>query len=186
MNDNNSKQSESCPKCGSDLGEVIETSTGRKLQRCSTGGWDKETKTNIGCPYVKWLAIEPITLDEQCPKCNAPLVLNTTRFGKKMKKCSTGGWDKETKKTTGCDYIEWINGTSEPLDEKCPECNANLILFTTNKGKKMKKCSTGGWDKTNKVATGCTYVKWLKPGEYPNENNNNEGEENLPPPPPKK
>ena len=29
-------------------------------------------------------------------------------------------------------------------------------------GKKLKKCSTAGWDKENKVATGCTYVQWLQ------------------------
>jgi ssDNA-binding Zn-finger/Zn-ribbon topoisomerase 1 len=83
-----------------------------------------------------------------------------------MKKCSTGGWDKEAKKATGCDYIEWINGTSEKLGEKCPQCDAELVLFTTASGKRMKKCSTAGWDKEKRVATGCTYVQWLKPGEY--------------------
>lgn len=172
---------EVCPKCGSDLGEVVETSSGRKLQRCSTGGWDAKARQNTGCPFVKWLVVEPKPLDEKCPKCKAQLVLNITRFGKRMKKCSTGGWDKEAKKATGCDYIEWINGTSEPLEEKCPECKANLILFTTNKGKRMKKCSTSGWDKVNRVATGCTYIQWLKPGEMMREST---GEENLPPPPP--
>jgi len=28
-----------------------------------------------------------------------------------MKKCSTSGWDKEAKKPTGCDYIQWLNST---------------------------------------------------------------------------
>ena len=42
--------------------------------------------------------------DELCPKCGAPLVLAVTRFGKKMKKCSKGGWDKEAKKA-GCDML---------------------------------------------------------------------------------
>ena len=30
----------------------------------------------------------------------------------------------------------------------------------------MKKCSTAGWDREKREATGCTYVEWLKPGEY--------------------
>ena len=68
---------------------------------------------------------------------------------------------KETKKATGCDYVEWINGTTEKLDEKCPECSSALVLFTTNNGKKMKKCSAGGWDKEAKKATGCDYVEWI-------------------------
>lgn len=153
---------EKCPKCGSPLGPVQETSTGRKLQRCSTAGpWNPREKPT-GCTYVKWLAVEPQTLDEKCPKCGAPLVLAVTRFGKKMKKCSTGGWDKEAKKATGCDYVEWINGTREPLDEKCPKCGEPLVLFTTATGKRMKKCSTAGWDPKLRKATGCEYVEWLK------------------------
>lgn len=156
------EEKEKCPKCGAPLGDVVETSTGRKLQRCSKGSWNKETKKTEGCDYVKWLISEPQMTEEKCPKCGAPLVIQFTRFGKKMKKCSKGGWDKETKKATGCDYIEWINGTTEKLDEKCPECGEPLVLFTTNKNKRMKKCSTAGWDPVLKKATGCTYVEWLK------------------------
>ena len=170
---------ETCPKCGNPLGEVVETATGRKLQRCSTGTWNPQTKKNEGCDYIKWFEVEPKTLDEKCPKCGNPLVMQLTRFGKKMKKCSTGGWDKEAKKATGCDYVEWINGSTENLEEKCPKCSKPLILFTTNAGKKMKKCSTSGWDKVKRQATGCDYVQWLKPGEYAQ--NQDTGEEFLPP-----
>lgn len=171
---------EKCPKCGAPLAEISETATGRKLQRCSKNIWNKETRQSEGCDYVKWLAIEPKTLDEKCPKCGAPLVLNVTRLGKKMKKCSTNVWNKETKKAEGCDYIEWINGTTEELDEVCPNCGAKLVLYTTANGKKMKKCSTSGWDKEKKVATGCTYVQWLRPGEYASQTQSG-GEEFLPP-----
>lgn len=170
---------EKCPKCGADLAPVSETATGRKLQRCSTGSWNPQTKKNEGCDYVKWIAVEPETLDEKCPKCGSPLVLQVTRFGKKMKKCSTGGWDKASKQATGCDYVEWINGTSEPLDEVCPKCGEKLVLYTTAAGKKMKKCSTSGWDRDAKKATGCDYVEWLRAGQAPSNN----GEEFLPPDP---
>lgn len=173
---------ETCPKCNSPLSEVSTTATGRKLQRCSAGSWNSETKKNEGCDYVKWIQNEPKTLDEKCPKCGSPLVLAETRFGKKMKKCSTNVWNKETKKAEGCDYIEWINGSSVPLDEDCPECGKKLVLFTTNAGKKMKKCSTSGWDSKNKVATGCTYVQWIKPGQEESHEDSG-GEEFLPPPP---
>ncbi len=158
------EKEEKCPKCGSPLGEIVETATGRKLQRCSTGSWNKETKQNEGCDYVKWLQVEPQELDEKCPKCGNPLVLAVTRFGKKLKKCSTSGWDKDAKKATGCDYVEWINGSTEKLDEDCPVCGQKLVLFTTNNGKQMKKCSTSGWDRELKVATGCTFVEWLNSG----------------------
>lgn len=169
-------KNEVCPKCGNPLSPIATTPSGRKLQRCSTGKWNSQTRKNEGCDYVKWLEVEPQKLDEKCPKCGNPLVLAVTRFGKKMKKCSTGGWDKEAKKATGCDYIEWINGTTEPLDEECPECGSKLVLYTTASGKKMKKCSTSGWDREKKVATGCKYVQWLKAGEY-----QKNGEEFLPP-----
>lgn len=167
---------DNCPKCGAPLGEVIETATGRKLQRCSTGSWNPQTHKNEGCEYVRWLEVDPKELDEKCPKCGANLVLQMTRFGKKMKKCSAGSWDKEAKKAIGCDYVEWINGTTENLDEKCPKCGKNLVLFTTANGKKMKKCSTSGWDRVAKKATGCDYILWLKAGQ----NSSDTGEEYLP------
>lgn len=173
---------ENCPKCGNPLGEVTETPTGKKLQRCSTGSWNPQTKKSDGCDFVKWLPVEPKELDERCPKCGSPLMLQITRFGKKMKRCSKGGWDKEAKQATGCDFVEWINGTTEPLDENCPDCGEPLVLFTTNAGKKMKKCSTAGWDRITKTATGCKYVQWLKAGDY-NKNSlrDSGGEEFLPP-----
>ena len=123
--DPKSNSQEICPKCGSPLAEITTTKTGKKLQRCSTGSWDAEARENVGCDYVKWLEVEPQTLDEKCPKCGSNLILAVTRFGKKMKKCSKGGWNKETREATGCDYIEWINGTTEPLDEDCPQCGSS-------------------------------------------------------------
>jgi len=58
---------------------------------------------------------------------------------------------------------------------------ANSFYFTTNAGKKMKKCSTAGWDSKNRVATGCTYIQWLKASDYPKTANESTGEEFLPP-----
>ncbi len=155
------ENSDNCPKCGSPLSPVEETPTGKQLQRCSTGSWNPETKSVDGCDYVKWIQPEPEELDEKCPKCQAPLIMMTTRAGKKMKKCSKGGWDRETRKATGCDFVEWFNGTKEDLDEKCPTCGEHLVLATTATGKKMKKCSTAGWDREARKATGCTYIEWL-------------------------
>lgn len=130
------------------------------------GSWNSDTKQTEGCPFVLWIAEEPVTLNEKCPKCGAPLVLRTTRFGKKMKKCSKGGWDSATKSATGCDYVEWINGTTETLEEKCPLCGEALVIFTTKTGRKLKKCSKQGWDRETKSVTGCPYTYWLKPAEY--------------------
>ncbi len=173
---------EMCPKCGNPLAEVSTTSTGRQIQKCSMAVWDAEKKKNVGCDFVKWLETPPVELDEKCPKCGNPLVMAVTRFGKKMKKCSTNKWNAETKKAEGCDFVEWINGTTEPLDEDCPTCGNKLVLYTTAKGKKMKKCSTAGWDSKARQATGCPYVEWLKPGEYEKAEDHG-GEEFLPPDP---
>jgi len=79
-----------------------------------------------------------------------------------LKKCSTNSWDPKTRTSSGCDYVEWVKGTSEPLDEKCPDCGENLVLYTTSSGKRMKKCSAGSWDKETRSVVGCNYVEWLK------------------------
>jgi ssDNA-binding Zn-finger/Zn-ribbon topoisomerase 1 len=97
-----------CPKCGSSLGPIVETQSGKQLQRCSAGIWNKDTRRNEGCDFVKWIQMEPKELDEKCPDCGEPLVLFTTAVGKRMKKCSTAGWDKEIKSATGCKYIQWL------------------------------------------------------------------------------
>ena len=97
-----------------------------------------------------------------------------------MKKCSTSSWDKEAKKAIGCSYVEW--GNTEQLDEDCPQCGQKLVLYTTSSGKKMKKCSTSGWDKIAKKATGCPYVYWYTKADYVTLNQKN-GEEFLPPEP---
>ncbi len=105
--DKQEKSKDLCPKCGAPLGEITTTKSGKKLQRCSTGNWNPETRQIDGCDYVKWLPVEPETLDEKCPKCGAPLLMTTTRFGKKMKKCSTSTWDPKTRTAGGCDFVEW-------------------------------------------------------------------------------
>ncbi|MBW7960285.1 topoisomerase DNA-binding C4 zinc finger domain-containing protein [Patescibacteria group bacterium] len=156
------ESNETCPKCGSVLGDEYETKTGRKLRRCSVGRWDPETKKVKGCDYVKWLPVEPKVLEENCPKCGAPLIMTVTRFGKKMKKCSTATWDSKTKTAGGCDFIEWIKGMSETLEEDCPKCGSKLILYTSPNGKKLKKCSTNQWDPKEKIAVGCDFVEWQK------------------------
>lgn len=167
-------KTEVCPKCGAPLGSVTTTPTGKKLQRCSKGSWNPETKQSEGCTYVKWLDNEPQALDEKCPKCGAPLVMITTRTGKRAKKCSTSGWDRDAKKVTGCDYIQWMGAQKEELNEDCPECGEKLVMVTTANGKKMKKCSTSGWDPKKREATGCTFIEWQ------NNQRQSNGDENFP------
>ena len=150
-----------CPKCGSPLGEIVTTKSGKQMQRCSTGSWNPETKKVEGCPFVKWFDVPPKELDEKCPKCGSPVLLVVTRFGKRLKRCSTSKWDPETRTSSGCDYVEWLKGTSENLVEDCPKCGNKLILYTTAAGKQLKKCSTNKWDPSTREASGCDYVQWI-------------------------
>lgn len=96
-----------------------------------------------------------------CPKCGATLLLTVTRTGKRLKKCSTNVWDPQTRTASGCDYVEWLKGVTEELDEKCPKCGETVVLFTTAAGRKLKKCSTNKWDREERKATGCEYAVWL-------------------------
>lgn len=153
-------QNDTCPKCGSSLGEIITTKSGKRIQRCSAGVWNQSTHQVDGCDFVKWLPFEPQALDEKCPKCGAPLVFYITKFNKRMKKCSTNTWDPKTRTTSGCDYVEWIKASTEELDENCPKCGSKLVMFTSAKGKKLKKCSTNKWNKETGTVTGCEFVEW--------------------------
>ncbi len=101
------------------------------------------------------------TIDEKCPKCGSPLVMATTRAGKKLKRCSTNVWNPETRSSTGCDYVEWQKGSTEETDEACPKCGSKLVLYTSAAGKKLKKCSTNRWNRETKSSEGCDYVQWL-------------------------
>ena len=150
-----------CPRCGSPLGEIVTTKSGRQMQRCSTGSWNPETKKVEGCPYVKWFDVPPKELDEKCPKCGSLLLSVVTRFGKRLKRCSTNKWDPETRTSSGCDFVEWVKGTSEGLDEDCPKCGNKLVLYTSASGKQLKKCSTNKWDSQKREASGCDFVQWI-------------------------
>lgn len=99
---------EKCPKCGANL-VLATTRTGRKLKKCSTASWDAEKKQVRGCDFVEWQKGESQQLDEKCPQCSEPLVLQTTATGKKLKKCSTAKWDPQTRSASGCTFVEWQN-----------------------------------------------------------------------------
>jgi len=128
----------SLSKCGASLAEITETANGRRLQRCSKGSWNKETRQNEGCDYVKWLEVEPQTLDEKCPKCGSPLILQVTRFGKKMKKCSAGSWDKETEKQSGAIMLSGLTAQLKKLMKHARNA-ANLWYFLQLIPERMKK-----------------------------------------------
>jgi ssDNA-binding Zn-finger/Zn-ribbon topoisomerase 1 len=96
-----------CPKCGAPLVEAT-TKTGKKIKKCSTNTWDPATRTASGCDYVEWPKATAQELDEDCPTCGAKLILMTTATGKQLKKCSTSKWNRETRSSEGCPYVQWM------------------------------------------------------------------------------
>jgi hypothetical protein len=70
--------------------------------------------TNIAHSTPAPVVSQPVTPQPQvqpslgvCPKCGAPLKEAKTKTGMVFTKCSTNGWDKVNKKSTGCDYVKW-------------------------------------------------------------------------------
>ncbi len=155
------QNSQSCLFCNAPLLEVETTKTGKKLQRCSQSRWNPITRQTEGCLYVLWHDEKKKLLKELCPKCGNPLIRVVTKSRKKLKKCSTAGWDNENLVATGCDYVEWIGEKRKELTENCPRCDAPLVEVTI-KGKRVKKCSTAGWDSEFRQPIGCTYIEWGK------------------------
>lgn len=149
-----------CQYCHSPLLPPEKTSTGKTLRRCSRSIWDPRTQQTTGCLFVQWGNARQKPLQELCPLCKSPLVLQTTRTKKQLKKCSSAGWDPEQMVATGCPYVEWLDQHTKELDELCPRCGAHLIEQVI-KGKRLKKCSTAGWNKEFRQPTGCSYVEWL-------------------------
>ena len=43
-----------------------------------------------------------------CPKCGSDVILKVVKGNKQLKECTNKKWDPKTKKSSGCDFIEWI------------------------------------------------------------------------------
>lgn len=70
-----------------------------------------------------------------------------------------GGGGNTTQKKT---FNRPTTPAPKETGEECPNCGSPLVEAQTPSGKRMIKCSTAGWDRVNKVATGCDYIKWLQ------------------------
>ena len=46
---------------------------------------------------------------KKCPKCGGRLVKKVSSVGKPFHKCENGKWDFQTKQSTGCDFVDWLN-----------------------------------------------------------------------------
>ena len=76
--------------------------------------------------------------DDKCEKCGSPMVIKVGRFGKFLA-CSNYPACKNTKKILANGQLE-ERPEPQKLDEKCPECGANLVLRTGRYGE-FKGCS---------------------------------------------
>lgn len=52
--------------------------------------------------------------DYLCPECGGKVVKTTTKNGKKKESCENQKYDFNTKTTSGCTYIKWINEGGTP------------------------------------------------------------------------
>lgn len=77
---------------------------------------------------AKRVKIEVEKTDQKCPKCGAPLVIRTGRFGKFFS-CS---------KFPECDFTKSF---VEETNIKCPKCGGKVIVKRTRKGRKFYGCS---------------------------------------------
>lgn len=67
--------------------------------------WNVDTNNAHSTPTSQPAIVQPSL--GVCPKCGAPLKEAKTKAGMTFTKCSTNGWDKVNKVSTGCDYVKW-------------------------------------------------------------------------------
>lgn len=77
--------------------------------------------------------VEPEYTGEMCPLCGRPLIY---RYSKKnhSKFIGCSGFPE-------CNYIKSLKEEPKILDEKCPECNSNLVERVNKKNQKFIGCS---------------------------------------------
>lgn len=90
---------------------------------------------------AKRVAIAAEETDEKCPKCQAPVVIRTGRFGK-FYACST---------YPACDYTKQYKQT---IGMPCPKCGGDIIIKYTKTRKSFYGCSN--YPK-------CDFASWTKP-----------------------
>ncbi len=93
--------------------------------------------------------IKDTPTEKKCPKCGKPVVIKLGRFGK-FYACSGFPECKHTE-----DFLEKIG-------MKCPECEGEIIIKRTKRGKKFYGCSR--WPK-------CEFASWKDPRDKDGEKN---------------
>ena len=77
----------------------------------------------LACPgYPECKNAKPIVeeLDVPCPECGKKIVVKKSKKGKKFFGCS--GYPE-------CKFVSW----NEPVKDKCPKCNAYMVLKYSNR-----------------------------------------------------
>jgi len=105
-------------------------------------------KANLVQKYaeVKKQKQEPLSTDETCPQCGAPLLIRTSRFGQ-FYACS---------QYPKCRYTKNIVDPSQNLNMACPKClEGEVVVKKTRRGKifygcsRWPDCDFASWDKPN-------------------------------------
>ena len=112
---------------------------------------DFEPKVEIAFKEMEKKA--PVETGELCPKCNSPLVIKQSKYGKFVA-CSN---------YPDCKYIKPNENKKEVVEiMNCPHCDGKIVEKTTRKGKifygcnHYPKCKTASWDKpTGELCTNC-------------------------------
>ncbi len=130
-----------CEKCGSPM--IIKIGRFGKFLACSNYPKCKNTK-KIDDEGNEVKKVEPIMLDEKCPKCGANLIMREGRYGA-FKGCST--YPK-------CKYIQ--KQEQKDLNLECPKCKTGkIILKRSRRGmfygcNEYPKCDFAFWGKPTK------------------------------------
>lgn len=86
---------------------------------------------------------------KSCPQCGSKVIEKTTKMGKKMHECEKRVYNFETKQTTGCTFIDWLDETTMagPEDVNITDgATPNQIRLLKEKGlweEGMTKSSAG-------------------------------------------
>ncbi len=135
-----------CSKCGTRM--VLKYGRYGTYLECPNCGERKKVPAGSDISYngstahVKFS--EPEILDEQCPKCGAPLVKRTGRYGDFIS-CS---------RYPECDYsrpiIKYTRG-------HCPKCGGKVIVRKSKRGKTFYICENN--------PKSCDFISWYEPSE---------------------
>jgi DNA topoisomerase-1 len=121
-----------CDKCGAPM--VIKLGRHGQFLACSNYPDCKNTKEFLKKESGEIAVVEEKSLEENCDKCGAPMVVKTGRFGKFLA-CSNYPKCKNTKKILVNGEGKMEVAQQETTSEVCDQCGAPMVVKTGRFGK---------------------------------------------------